>query len=119
MATSVKHEVHGQIRIKGGPVKFRGDETLFVSVRDTLRYDAECIELGTRSINLTPGQTLPMYYRCYYDPNKAHMKFEQIKTIPGGITLSAFIERDEKLLYVNTTDLSLADCVDIELVPIE
>ena len=119
MATSIKHEVHGQIRIKGEPIEFLGDETLHVAIRDSLRYDTECIELGSRSIRLTAGQMMPLNYRCYYDPNKAHMKFEQIKTIPGGITLTAFIERNDQLLFVNTTDLSLADFVDIELVRVE
>lgn len=119
MATSIKYEVHGQIKIQGAPAKFRGNETLHVCVRDTLRYDVECVELGSRTIRLTPGQAMPMNYRCYYDPSKAHMKFEQIKTIPGGITLSAYIERDEQLLYTNITDLSLAERVDIDLVKIE
>lgn len=119
MATTIKHEVHGQIRIKGDPVKFQGDELLHVSVRDTLRYDAECIELGSRTIRLTQDQTMPMNYRCYYDPRKAHMKFEEIKTIPGGITLTAYIERNDQLLYANNTDLPLADQVDIDLVKLE
>jgi uncharacterized lipoprotein YbaY len=119
MATSIKNRVHGQIKIKGEPAHFQGDETLYISVRDTLRYDAECIELGSINIPLYPGQKMPINYQCSYDPNKAHMKFEEIKTIPGGITLSATIERNEQLLYANDTDLPLAEEVDIVLVKIE
>lgn len=119
MATSTQHRVHGQIKIKGEQANFRGDEILYISVRDTLRHDAECIELGSTNIRLRKGQQLPVNYQCSYDPNKAHMKFEQIKTIPGGITLSASIERNEQLLYTNDTDLPLAEEVDIELVKVE
>jgi uncharacterized lipoprotein YbaY len=119
MATSIKNRVHGQIKIKGEQTNFHGDEILYISVRDTLRYDAECIVLGSTSICLEKGQKFPIDYRCLYDPNKAHMKFEQIKTIPGGITLSASIERNEQLLYRNDTDLPLAEEVDIELVKVE
>ena len=119
MATSIKNRVHGQVKIKGEEAKFHGDEILCVSVRDTLRYDAECIVLGSTNIRLQPGQTMPIYFQCSYDPNKAHMKFEQIKTIPGGITLSASIERNEQLLYTNDTDLPLAEEVEIELVKVE
>jgi uncharacterized lipoprotein YbaY len=119
MATSIKNHVHGQIKIKGEQPNFHGDEILYISVRDTLRYDADCIELGSTNIHLQKGQQMPINYRCSYDPNKAHMKFEQIKTIPGGITLSATIERNEQLLYTNDTDLPLAEQVDIELVKVE
>jgi uncharacterized lipoprotein YbaY len=119
MATSVKHEVHGQIRLQGEQMTFNGDETLHVCVRDTLRYDVDCIELGSRHVRLSSEQILPIDYRCYFDPKRAHMKFEQLKTIPGAITLTAFIERNEQLLYVNTTDYSLADRVDIELIQLD
>jgi uncharacterized lipoprotein YbaY len=119
MSTSIKNRVHGQIKIKGEQANFNGDEILYVSVRDTLRHDAECIELGSTNISLHKGQQMPITYQCSYDPNKAHMKFEQIKTIPGGITLSASIERNEQLLYANDTDLPLAEEVNIQLVKIE
>ncbi|CAF2392824.1 unnamed protein product [Rotaria sp. Silwood2] len=119
MATFVTNNVHGQIKIKGEQVDFNGDEILDVSVRDTLRYDAECIILGSTNIRLHKEQQMPIKYQCYYDPNKAHMKFEQIKSIPGGITLSASIERNGQLLYANDTDLPLAEEVNIELVKIE
>jgi uncharacterized lipoprotein YbaY len=119
MAASIKNRVHGQIKIKGEQANFHGDEILHISVRDTLRHDAECIELGSTNINLHKNHQMPINYQCSYDPNEAHMKFEQIKTIPGGITLSARIERHEQLLYANDTDLPLAEEVDIELVKIE
>lgn len=119
MATTIKNRVHGQIKIKGEQANFRGDEILYISVRDTLRHDADCIELGSTAIYLEKGQRMPINYQCSYDPNKAHMKFEQIKTIPGGITLSASIERDKQLLYTNDTDFPLAEEVDIELVKVE
>jgi uncharacterized lipoprotein YbaY len=119
MATLTKNRVHGQIKIKGEQPNFHGDEILHVSVRDTLRHDAECIELGSTNIYLYKEQKLPINYQCSYDPNKAHMKFEELKTIPGGITLSASIERKEQLLYTNDTDLPLAEEVDIELVKVE
>ncbi|CAF3232158.1 unnamed protein product [Rotaria socialis] len=119
MATPVKNSVHGQIKIKGEKAYFRGDEILCISVRDTLRYDAECIVLGSITIRLEQGHKMPIIYRCLYDPKKAHMEFDQIKSIPGGITLSATIERNDQLLYANNTDLPLAEEVDIELVKIE
>ncbi|CAF0769178.1 unnamed protein product [Adineta steineri] len=119
MATPLKNQVHGQITIKGEQANFHGDEILYISVRDSLRHDAECIELGSISINLYNGQRLPIYYQCSYEPKRAHMNFDQIKSIPGGITLSASIERNDKLLYVNDTDISLAEDVDIELVKVE
>ena len=119
MATSIKNRVHGQVKIKGEQANFHGDEILYISVRDTLRYDADCIVLGSINIPLQKGQQMPINYQCSYDPNKAHMKFEQIKTIPGGITLSASIERNDKLLYANDTDLPLAEEIDIELVKVE
>ncbi len=119
MTTTIKTRVHGQIKIKGEQANFHGDEILYVSVRDTLRHDAECIELGSVKIHLQKGQKMPINYQCSYDPNKAHMNFQQIKTIPGGVTLSASIERNEQLLYTNYTDLPLAEEVDIELVKIE
>ena len=119
MATSIKNLVHGQIKLRDEQANFQGDEILYVFIRDTLRHDADCIELGSTNIRLHKGQQMPINYQCLYDPNKAHMKFEQIKSIPGGITLSASIERNEQLLYVNNTDLSLAEEVNIELVKIE
>ncbi|CAF0722380.1 unnamed protein product [Rotaria sordida] len=119
MATFITNSVHGQIKIKGEQPNFHGDEILDMSVRDTLRYDAECIVLGSTNILLNKGQQMPIKYQCFYDPDKAHMKFEQIKSIPGGITLSASIERNGQLLYANNTDLPLAKEVNIELVKIE
>ncbi|CAF0876512.1 unnamed protein product [Rotaria sp. Silwood1] len=119
MATFVENSVHGEIIIKGEQANFHGDEILDVSVRDTLRYDAECIILGSANIRLHQEQQMPIKYQCFYDPSKAHMKFEQIKSIPGGITLLASIERNGQLLYANDTDLSLAEEVNIELVKIE
>jgi len=119
MATPLKNRVHGQVIIKGEQANFHGDEILYISVRDTLRHDAECIELGSTNIRLHKGQQMPIDYQFAYEPNKAHMKFDQIKSIPGGITLSASIECNDKLLYINATDLSLAEEVDIELVKAE
>jgi uncharacterized lipoprotein YbaY len=119
MATSANNQVHGQIKIKGEKPFFQGDEILYVSVRDSLRHDIECIELGSTTIHLDKGQSIPIDYRCFYDPDKAHMKFKEIKTIPGGITLAARIERNDQLLYVNDTDISLADYIDIQLVKVE
>jgi uncharacterized lipoprotein YbaY len=119
MATTIKNRVHGQITIKGEQPNLRGDEILYISVRDSLRHDMECIELGSQTIQLKRGQVFPIDYRCLYDPKKAHMKFEEIKPIPGGITLSARIERNEQLLYINDTDIPLADDIDIQLVKIE
>jgi hypothetical protein len=98
MTTTIKTRVHGQIKIKGEQANFHGDEILYVSVRDTLRHDAECIELGSVKIHLQKGQKMPINYQCSYDPN---------------------IERNEQLLYTNDTDLPLAEEVDIELVKIE
>jgi uncharacterized lipoprotein YbaY len=115
MSTSV----NGQIKIKGEKPFFYGDEILYVSVRDSLRHDVECIELGSTTIRLNRGQSMPIDYQCFYDPNKAHMKFNEIKTIPGGITLAARIERNEQLLYVNDTDIPLTDYIDIQLVKVE
>ena len=119
MSDPTKYRVHGQVTLKGAPVQFRGDEILYIFVRDTLRYDAECIELGSTSISLRKGQAMPVTYQCSYDPDKAHMRFEEIKTIPGGVTLSASIERNGQLLYKNDTDLPLAEQVNIQLVAIE
>ncbi|CAF1216708.1 unnamed protein product [Rotaria magnacalcarata] len=119
MATPLKNYVHGQINIKGEKAYFRGDEILCVSVRDTLRYDEECIILGSIAARLEQGQKMPLIYRCFYDPKKAHMEFDQIKSIPGGITVSATIERNDQLLYATDTDLRLAEEVDIELVKVQ
>ncbi|CAF0779954.1 unnamed protein product [Adineta ricciae] len=119
MANPLNNRVYGQVTIKNEHDNFRGDETLYISVRDSLRHDAECIELGSTTIQLRQGQRMPINYQCTFDPNKAHMKFEQIKSIPGGITLSASIERKDQLLYVNDTNLPLADEVDIQLVKVE
>ena len=119
MAAYIKHQVHGQIKIKGEQPFFHGDEILYISVRDSLRHDVECIELGSKTIRLYRKQFLPIDYQCLYDPYRAHMKFEQIKTIPGGITLSARIERYEQLLYVNDTNIPLAHKIDIQLVKVD
>ncbi|CAF1464537.1 unnamed protein product [Rotaria magnacalcarata] len=119
MTTSINYRVTGHITFKGEQPKFCGDEILHISVRDSLRYDIPCIELGSKTILLYRGQQLPIYYQCYYEPNKAHMKFEELKTIPGGVTLSAQIERNDQLLYVNNTDIPLAEYKDIPLVKFE
>ncbi|CAF1300788.1 unnamed protein product [Rotaria sp. Silwood1] len=119
MATLIRYEVRGRITIKGEQPKFNGDEILYVSVRDSLRHDVPCIELGSQTIRLYRGQSLPIHYQFLYDPYKAHMKFSELKSIPGGITLSAGIERNENLLYINDTDISLADNIDIQLVKVE
>ena len=119
MATPIKFQVRGQIKIKNEQPNFHGDEILYISVRDSLRHDVPCIELGSKSLHLYRGQSLPIDYQCSYEPNRAHMKFEEIKTIPGGVTLSARIERNEQLLYINDTDVPLADNIDIELVKVE
>ncbi|CAF2814806.1 unnamed protein product [Rotaria sp. Silwood2] len=119
MATLIRYEVHGRITIKGEQPKFYGDEILYISVRDSLRHDAPCIELGSQTIRLYREQSIPIDYQCLYDPYRAHMKFSEIKTIPGGITLSARIERNEKLLYINDTDIPLVDNIDIQLVKVE
>lgn len=119
MTLAGKYSVHGQVKLKDQTETFNGDEILFIAVRDSLRYDAECIELGLRTINLEKGQKAPIFYQCSYDPNLAHMKFDEIKSIPGGITLSAGIERNGQLLYTNDTDSPLADQVDITLVKIQ
>jgi uncharacterized lipoprotein YbaY len=119
MATSLKNLVHGQIKIKGEQPNFYGDEILYISVRDSLRHDRECIELGSRTIYLKKRQLFPIDYLCFYDPYKAHMKFNEIIKIPGGITLSARIERNDQLLYINNTDTALADNIDILLVKVE
>jgi uncharacterized lipoprotein YbaY len=119
MAAPLTNRVHGQAFIKGEPAEFHGNEILYISVRDSLRHDAECIELGSTTIPLRRGQHMPIGFQCAFDPNKAHMKFEQIRSIPGGITLSASIERQEKLLYINDTNIPLAEEVDIELVAVE
>jgi len=119
MTTTIKNRVHGQINIRDEQPNFHGDEILYIGVRDTLRHDAECIELGSVKIRLQKGQKMPINYQCSYDPYKARMNFQQIKTIPGGITLLASIERNDQLLYTNNTDLPLAEEVDIQLVKIE
>jgi len=119
MSASIRNLVHGEIRIKGIQPNFRGDEILYVSVRDSLRHDIECIELGSKIIFLRRGELFPIDYQLFYDPYRAHMKFEEIKTIPGGITLSARIERNGQLLYINNSGISLANHVDIQLVKIE
>jgi uncharacterized lipoprotein YbaY len=113
------YRIHGQIKIKGKQPNFHGDEILYISVRDSLRHDAECIELGSKTIRLYRGQSVPVDYQFFYDPKKAHMKFEEIRTIPGGVTLVARIERNEELLYINDTGIPLANNVDIDLVEVE
>ncbi|UJR35380.1 hypothetical protein I4U23_028137 [Adineta vaga] len=119
MANPPHNRVHGQITIKDEQENFQGNEILYISVRDSLRHDVECIELGSTTIHLRQGQQMPIQYQCIFDPSKAHMKFEQIKSIPGGITLSASIERNDKLLYINDTNIPLDDEIDIELVKVE
>ncbi|CAF3583860.1 unnamed protein product [Rotaria sordida] len=119
MATLTRYQIHGQITIKGEQPKFHGDEILYISIRDSLRHDVPCIELGSKTIYLYQEQSLPIDYQCLYDPYKAHMKFSELKTIPGGITLSAHIERNDKLLYINNTDIPLADNINIQLVKVE
>ncbi|CAF0986221.1 unnamed protein product [Didymodactylos carnosus] len=115
----MKQTVRGRILIKNGNSNFHGDEILYISVRDTLRHDVDCIELGNQNIRLRKGQQFPVDYECTYDPSKAHMKFEQIKSIPGGITMSARIERNEQLLFINDTSIPLSTNVDIELVKVD
>jgi uncharacterized lipoprotein YbaY len=119
MARSIRYLVHGQIKIKSEQPYFYGDEILYISVRDSLQHDIDCIELGSKTLYLRKGQLLPINYQCFYDPYKAHMKFKELITIPGGITLSARIERNEQLLYINDTNVSLGNHVDIQLVKIE
>lgn len=115
----MKYSVHGQIKIKGLQPYFYGDEILYISIRDSLRHELPCIELGSRIINLYRGQRLPIDFRCFYDPDKARMKFAELKTIPGGITISVHIERNEQLLYVNERDLGLTDYANIQLVEVD
>lgn len=114
-----ENSVHGKVTFKDENVQFLGNETLYIAVRDSLRYDADCIELGSISLPLIKGQKLPIMYRCDFDPDRAHMTFAQIKSIPGGVTLSATVERNGQLLYTNHTDLPLAAEVNIELVRVE
>jgi len=117
--TTSNSSVCGRIQLKTNANEtFQGDEILYIAVRDSLRYDAECIELGCRTIVLEKQQKFPIDFQCFYDPNLAHMKFDEIKTIPGGITLSATIERNGQLLFTNDTDLQLAEHVEITLVKI-
>jgi hypothetical protein len=119
MAKYSKNLVYGEIKIKGIQPIFHGDEILYISVRDSLRHDVDCIELGSKMIFLKKEQLLPIDYQLFYSPYRAHMKFDEIKTIPGGITLSARIERYDQLLYINNTSIPLAKHVDIQLVKIE
>lgn len=115
----MEHYVRGKITLKEANVAFHGDEILYICVRDSLRYDVECIELGSTCISLQKKQQWPIDYQCSYDPDRAHMKFDEIKSIPGGITLSATIERNGQLLFTNFTDLPLASEVNIELMALE
>ena len=119
MATPTENLVQGQIHIKDEQSHFQGNEILYISIRDSLRHDIECIELGSQTVHLNKNQQFPMEYRCFYDPMKTHMKFEEMKMIPGGITLSATIERDDQILFINETDLPIADRIDIQLVKVE
>lgn len=120
MATSIKRLVHGQVTIQGEQhTRLSGDEMLHISVRDALRHDQDWIELGSKSIPLKREQRFPIDYRCYYDPNQTQMKFEEIKTIPGALTVSARIEKNERILFINNTDRSLAGKCDIQLVKME
>lgn len=119
MTTSIENRIQGQIQIKDEHPNLQGNEILYISIRDSLRHDAECIELGSQTIDLNKDQQFPMEYHCSYDPTKTHMKFEEMKTIPGGITVSATIERNDQILFINETDLPLADHIDIQLVKVE
>lgn len=119
MATPTENLVQGQIHIKDQSIDFQGNEILYISIRDSLRHDIECVELGSQTIQLNKNQTFPIAYRCFYDPRKTHMKFDEMKMIPGGITLSATIERDEQILFINETDLPLADQIDIQLIKVD
>ena len=119
MVTPIKHRVRGQITIRGVRPSFQGNEVLYVAVRDTLQHDADCIELGSIEIPLRKGQSMPIDYQFSYEPRKAHMKFDELKRIPGGITLCALIERNGELLYANNTDSALAEHVDMEVVNID
>lgn len=111
--------VSGQIRIKGIQPYFYGNEILYISIRDSLQHDKDCIELGSKIIYLNRGELFPIYYQCFYNPYKAHMKFKELLTIPGGVTISAQIERYEQLLYSTNTDIPLGRYVDIQLVKLE
>ncbi|CAF0834414.1 unnamed protein product [Adineta steineri] len=116
MATSNKNQIYGQIIINNNEPNFNGDEILYISIRDSLRHEIDCIELGSKVIHLSKGQSMPIKFQCLYDPTKACMKFEEIKTIPGGITLAATIERNETILYINNTNISLGENINIPLV---
>ena len=119
MVTPIKHRVRGQITIRGERPSFQGNEVLYVAVRDTLRHDADCIELGSIEIPLQKGERMPIDYQFSYEPRRAHMKFDELIRIPGGITLCALIERNGELIYANNTDAALAEQVDIQLVNID
>lgn len=116
MALRLKNQVYGQILIKDDQPSFTGDEILYIFVRDSLQHDVDCIELGSKTIQLRPGQAMPIYFQCAYNPNQAHMNFEEMKVIPGSLTLSATIERNDEILYINNTDTPLLDRIDIHLV---
>ena len=105
MATSIKRLIHGKISIKNEQIQLTGNEKLYISIRDSLRHDIDCIEIGLQIIHLRQGQQFPIDYQCSYDPNKTQMKFEQLRTIPGALTISAMIEQDEQILYINDTDI--------------
>ena len=116
MALRLKNQVYGQIRIKGDQPTFAGDEILHIFVRESLQHDVDCTELGSKTIQLRRGQTMPIYFQCFYNPNQAHMNFEEIKAIPGGLTISATIERNDEILYINNINTPLLDHIDIQLV---
>ncbi|UJR10512.1 hypothetical protein I4U23_014715 [Adineta vaga] len=116
MALRIKNQVYGQIFIKDDHPTFTGDEMLYIFVRDSLRHETDCIELGSKTIQLHRGQSMPILFQCLYNPNQAHMKFNEIKTIPGGVTLAATIERNDEILYINSTDIPLNDNIDIQLI---
>ena len=44
MATLIQNLVHGKIKIKDEQPNFHGDEILYISIRDSLQHDTECIE---------------------------------------------------------------------------
>lgn len=119
MATSIKRLIHGKISIKNEQIQLTGNEKLYISIRDSLRHDIDCIEIGLQIIHLRQGQQFPIDYQCSYDPNKTQMKFEQLRTIPGALTISAMIEQDEQILYINDTDIPFADECDIQLIKMD
>ncbi|CAF0867598.1 unnamed protein product [Adineta ricciae] len=116
MALRLKNQVYGQILIKDDQPTFTGDEILYIFVRESLQHDVDCTELGSKTIQLHRGQAMPIYFQCLYNPNQAHMNFEEIKAIPGGLTISVTIERNDEILYINNINTPLLDHINIQLV---